>query len=59
MSVVLEVKEVKKVYGVQNGENSTVALDSVSFNVEKGSLSASWALGQRQNHIAEYPERHR
>lgn len=44
MSVVLEVKEVKKVYGVQNGENSTVALDSVSFNVEKGSLSASWAL---------------
>ncbi|AIQ30119.1 MULTISPECIES: ABC transporter ATP-binding protein [Paenibacillus] len=36
MSVVLEVKEVKKVYGVQNGENSTVALDSVSFNVEKG-----------------------
>ncbi|WP_238651973.1 ABC transporter ATP-binding protein [Paenibacillus piscarius] len=36
MSVVLEVKEVKKVYGVQNGEHSTVALDSVSFNVEKG-----------------------
>lgn len=36
MSVLLEVKEVKKVYGVQNGEHSTVALDSVSFNVEKG-----------------------
>ncbi|MBW4080577.1 ABC transporter ATP-binding protein [Paenibacillus sp. S150] len=36
MSAVLEVKGVKKVYGVQNGEHSTVALDSVSFNVEKG-----------------------
>ncbi|WP_410515183.1 ABC transporter ATP-binding protein [Paenibacillus sp. BR2-3] len=33
---VLEVKEIKKVYGVQNGDNATVALESVSFNVEEG-----------------------
>ncbi|WP_438496968.1 ABC transporter ATP-binding protein [Paenibacillus sp. IHBB 3054] len=33
---VLEVRSVRKVYGVQNGENATVALDSVSFNMEAG-----------------------
>lgn len=33
---VLEVKEVKKVYGLGNGENATVALQSVSFTVEEG-----------------------
>jgi putative ABC transport system ATP-binding protein len=33
---VLEVRNVKKVYGVQDGDSSTVALDSVSFNVEAG-----------------------
>lgn len=36
MTAVLEVKEVKKVFGAQNGDNATVALDSISFNVEKG-----------------------
>lgn len=33
---VLEVRNVKKVYGVQEGDHSTVALESVSFNVEAG-----------------------
>ncbi|WNS45141.1 ABC transporter ATP-binding protein [Paenibacillus sp. MMS20-IR301] len=33
---VLEVRNIRKVYGVQSGDSSTVALDSVSFNVEAG-----------------------
>lgn len=33
---VLEVRNVRKVYGVQEGDSSTVALDSVSFQVEPG-----------------------
>lgn len=33
---ILDVNEIKKVYGVQNGANATVALESVSFKVEEG-----------------------